>query len=796
MRKVLGIVVDKYPYGYAESFLTAELEELSKVFDQVLLFIPMHSELIKSEKQLFEIPPNVFVVPIDNKYNFWQKIKVSLMVGPFNLVRMIRSESKDISRPFNFAMFKTLLSYEIKEYDFRKKLWEQIKRRSLDNVQLVLYSYWFTEYTYSLYKLKKKLPSLKVYSRTHGWDVYFERHQPAYLPLRKPVINFIDGTFTVSDQAKNYLEEKLGIDAGKIETFRLGVRKFPENPFPGPTGTIHILSLSFIVPIKHLELLIQSLEHVDHSVKIKWFHIGGGDAYAVKVKDLAEKLLGLKPNINFEFLNTLSNESIRDFIKKQSIDLFINTSNDEGLPVSMMEAISAGIPIIGPEVGGIAEIIENGKNGFLLSKNPSIHEIAELLEKYTRFSSNEITELRKNAVITWETKFESHINYQRFAARMSEGLEDYFRSCSRCILTSADYPDIKLDQQGVCDICRAHDEHSRTLILKGDQGERQIAQMLKEIKARGKNKKYDCLLGISGGADSTYLAYLAKQWGLRPFLLHIDTGWNSTQAVQNIYYTVNKLGFDLHTYVVNWNEMKDLQLAFLKASVVDIDLPIDNTIAATTYGYARKYGIKYILTGDNIATEGWLPPNFNHNKNDLINLLDIHKKFGRIKLKAIPLINFINEYRERKVFRIKRIAPLNYMEYNQKAAKNILQQELGWKDYGSKHYENLFTRFYQGYILPKKFKVNKQKAHLSTLICSGQISRAEALEESKKEIYNTGIWEHDIEYFNKKMDLTREEFNAIMKAEPLPHTYYKSVLRRFKTLKPFTRIIRKIGLFK
>jgi N-acetyl sugar amidotransferase len=796
MKKILGIVVTDYPYGNGELFLYDELKETSKQFDQILIIIPAVPENKKNTKQLFELPSNVFVLPIHNTYTLFDKVFSFLRIGPLKFYSLVRTATKQYGVPFSWGMVKIFMSYEAKEHQFRKKLWRELKKGGYTRQQLVLYSYWLTEYTYALSNLKKKFPNFHVYTRAHGWDVYFERHTPAYLPFRKRIIPILDGTFTVSWDAKNYLVQKLNINEDKIEIGRLGVAGFERNTLIRKKGKLNILTIAFISPVKNLELLIDSLSEVPDRLEINWFHIGNGngDDYADKIMAYARQMLDTKANINYHFLGGFSSNQIRDFLQKNSVDLLINTSHSEGLPVSMMEAISAGIPIVGPSIGGIPEIVSNGVNGYLLSSKPDAEEIVKTLLHYDSCGEDEIDKMRTNAYNIWELEFNSQTNYAGFASRLNKGLDHSHQVCSRCILDTKDYPEIKFDAKGVCDICLTYDKYYANNVFDGDKGTAVLEEMLSEIKRDAGNNQYDCLIGLSGGVDSTYLAYLTKQWGLRPLILHVDNGWNSELAVKNIENVVSKLGLDLYTYVVNWKEMKDLQKAFLAASVVDMDVPTDNTYIATTYKIARKFKIKHVLIGHNVVTEGWLPPNFNHNKYDLPNIYDIHRKFGSVKLKSIPLIGLAGLWLQKKVWRIKTHSPLNYIPYNKNGVKNTIQTELGWRDYGAKHFENIFTRFYQGYILPEKFGVDKRKAHLSTLICSGQITREEALLENNKPVYDQAQLKEDRNFFIKKLNLTEEEFMAVMKKPPLAHTYYKSLLNTIRRLRPLGRLARKLGL--
>ncbi|NII24097.1 N-acetyl sugar amidotransferase [Pseudoflavitalea sp. X16] len=333
--------------------------------------------------------------------------------------------------------------------------------------------------------------------------------------------------------------------------------------------------------------------------------------------------------------------------------------------------------------------------------------------------------------------------------------------CSKCILDSTDDPQLILDANGVCNHCYYYEKEKQLLVLEGEAARQKLDQTIQLIKEHGRNKSYDCLIGLSGGVDSSFVAYLAKQYGLRPLCVHFDNGWNSELAVQNIESIVNKLGFDLYTYVIDWEEFKDLQLAYLKASVIDIEVLTDHAIYGSMFKIAKDNDIKYVLGGHNVATEGILPYHWTYNKMDYINIQAIHKKYGTRKLKSFP---FLDKKMKRFIKKsgVEFVNYLNWVPYVKDEVKKTLINELGWRDYGGKHYESVWTRFYQGYILPLKFGVDKRKAHLSTLICSGQMTREQALKEVKLLPFDAEQLKIDIEFVLKKLSLTKEEFDSIM----------------------------------
>ena len=360
-------------------------------------------------------------------------------------------------------------------------------------------------------------------------------------------------------------------------------------------------------------------------------------------------------------------------------------------------------------------------------------------------------------------------------------ISDYIQ-CIKCLVDNIAHPEIQIDQSGVCDICYIVEK--KLMRIENLRKNNYLEKTLKKIKQRGKRKGYNCIVGISGGMDSSYLSVKTKEWGLTPLLVHVDTGWNSEIAVTNIETILNKLNLQLYTKVIPWEETKDLVNAFLKASVVDIDWANEMAAQASLYSIAKKFNQKYILTGHQISTEGWMPHTVVHYKLDLINFKAIHKLFGKLKLKSYPTIGFFNSYYYDKILGIKFINPLDYIEYNKQEIKNLLIRDYNWREYGHKHYENVFTRFYQGYILPRKFNIDKRKFHLSALILSGQITKAEALNIISLDSYNDKpLLEMDKTFVLKKLGLNEEEFEKIMKTPVKNHTDYPSVFNIIKKIK-------------
>jgi len=334
---------------------------------------------------------------------------------------------------------------------------------------------------------------------------------------------------------------------------------------------------------------------------------------------------------------------------------------------------------------------------------------------------------------------------------------------------------IHFDENGVCNYCREFEQKIPLYRLSQQESKRRIQCLVDDIKAKGKGREYDSIVGLSGGVDSSYLAYLAHELGLRPLAIHFDNGWDSETAVANIKKIVDKCGFDLETYVIDWPEFRDLQRSFIKASVVDIEMLTDQAICAAMFHFAGKYKIKYILSGSNYATEHGMPSAWVWHKLDVGNIKDIHRRFGELKLKTFPFMGFFEFALRRRIGRrLEYIELLDNVNYKKNEAIDILKREFDWKYYGGKHYESVFTKFYQGYILPHKFGIDKRKAHWSSLVRNQEITRQDAIMELSKPMYDLSELKVDREYVLKKLGFSEQEFDLIIKAPATGHQAYYS----------------------
>lgn len=343
-----------------------------------------------------------------------------------------------------------------------------------------------------------------------------------------------------------------------------------------------------------------------------------------------------------------------------------------------------------------------------------------------------------------------------------------YKVCSNCVMDSSD-PDITFNERGICNHCTEFELVTRKQWFPNDEGRSRLEAIVEQIKSAGRGQEYDCILGLSGGVDSSYLAIKIQEWGLRPLVVHVDAGWNSELAVANIEKIVKHCQFDLHTHVVDWEEMRDLHLAYLRAGIANQDVPQDHIFFASMYHFATRNRIRYILSGGNLATEAIFPKSWHGSAMDAINLKAIHQKYGQRPLKNFKTISFFEYYLWYPfVKKMRTVRPLNYMPYDKAKAVEELEKTIGWRSYGRKHGESQFTKLFQNYYLPKKFGFDKRRPHLSSLIVSGQMTREQALKKLDEPLYDPYELEIDIDYFCKKLKITREQFNQLMD-EPIHH---------------------------
>lgn len=356
-------------------------------------------------------------------------------------------------------------------------------------------------------------------------------------------------------------------------------------------------------------------------------------------------------------------------------------------------------------------------------------------------------------------------------------VDSKYQICCRCIMDTSD-PGIQFDSNGKCEYCNNFDTTIAPNWHTDARGEAELAKLAEKIKADGKGKDFDCIIGLSGGLDSSYAAYIAKEkMGLRPLLFHVDAGWNTDQAVGNIEKLVDGLGLDLYTEVVNWEEMKRLQVAFLRSGIPDQDLVQDAAFFSGLYKFARAHGVKHIITGSNFSTECCREPEAwgGYLGIDTTLFNDIFRKFGKGQLKSFPLTDIlVYKVLYQKILGMKVHHPLNLVPFSKKGAEDELERRFGWKRFQHKHHESRFTRFYEDYWLPRKFGFQKRRAHFSSLIMTGQMTREQALDRISRPEMDEHFLTQEFEFVANKLGLTVDELKAIFEGENMTYRAYKN----------------------
>ncbi|MCU0448300.1 MAG: N-acetyl sugar amidotransferase [Bernardetiaceae bacterium] len=370
-----------------------------------------------------------------------------------------------------------------------------------------------------------------------------------------------------------------------------------------------------------------------------------------------------------------------------------------------------------------------------------------------------------------------------------------YQICTKTVMDTVGDPDIVFDPAGVCHYYHEFSAKLRIRVPPAPENQRQLDQLVAQIKASGQGKAYDCIIGISGGVDSTYTAWLVKQMGLRPLAVHVDNGWNSELAVKNIENILNKLGIDLYTEVLDWAMFKDLQLSFLKASTPDGEIPTDHAIVAVLYKMAAKFGLKYIVSGMNFRNEGLLPPSWARGYLDWRYIRSVHQRFGSASLASFPHLSVGRFLYYNLAKGIRSVSLINYIDFNKSEAMALIQRELGWQYYGGKHYESIYTRFYQSYILPQKFNIDKRKAHLTCLIiATGEITRDQALAQLQQPPADPDLVAQDKEYVIKKLGIDEAAFEALLQLPVKSILDYPNLHWLEKKFRQWLHRLRKMGL--
>lgn len=354
--------------------------------------------------------------------------------------------------------------------------------------------------------------------------------------------------------------------------------------------------------------------------------------------------------------------------------------------------------------------------------------------------------------------------------------------CVQCIMDTSD-PDIRFDHEGVCNHCHRFTLQAARRLIPAAERPARLAALVDTIKRQGRGKEYDCVIGVSGGVDSTYVAYLTHELGLRPLAVHFDNGWNSELAVANIEKALKTLDIHLFTEVIDWPEFRDLQLSFLRASTPDGEVPTDHAIVALLYRMAVRYDLKHILLGINVASEAVMPLKWGYGYSDYRYISSVHRQFGSLPLRTYPHYSLAQLFGYMFVRKIQLVPILDFIDYRKEMAMQTIQNELGWVYYGGKHYESIYTRFYQSYVLPRKFGIDKRRAHYSNLVMSGQLSRAQALALLDEPVYPEQGLADDRRYVIKKLGLDESEFEAIMALPTKTFFDYPNNYGRIETAK-------------
>lgn len=371
-----------------------------------------------------------------------------------------------------------------------------------------------------------------------------------------------------------------------------------------------------------------------------------------------------------------------------------------------------------------------------------------------------------------------------------------YRICSRCIMDTTSDPNLVLDDNGICNYCHEYDEEYKKEENLRNGGEKELVRIFDKIKEECKDREYDCALGLSGGVDSSYLLHMCKQYGLRVLAIHVDACWNSELAVQNIESMCQKLDYDLHTVVMDWPTMKELQRAYMFSGLGNQDVPQDHCYMAAVRHMCKKMRIKYMLNGWNLATEGILSHAFQQPPSDWVNIKDVYKKCGRGKMslkKYIHISTLEKCFDYAGIKKVQEIRPLCYIPYSKKEAIALLEREYGWKYYGGKHYESRFTRFFQEVYLPKKYGWEKRRDHIASLIVGGEMTRKEGLDEISRPTATASELAEETEYVLKKLDITKEEWERILISPNKSVNDYRNDKVIFELLKKIANYIGFVG---
>lgn len=709
-----------------------------------------HYQYALTISEIFENEEIVFFVTQDI-YDNMHKYNALLCKGKFIIIKNINTDSDAIIKYCNNEKID-ILSLAPVFYDFEGvfKISKQVtckKIITIHNLNFWLNSKFRTPKSFKERKIKQEI--------VKNFD---------YIAVEDFIYNYLKNNDKETFYKYNFIYIPFTIFHPFNKTFK------KENDYLKIVlpGSIHKERRRYEETIEVINYFAQKQENITFSFAGPAF-----EDYGQWVISELKKANKIKPGIASYFPSDRISPEM--FLKEmETSDLVLSTSTKEFMALGTTEYIGKTKP-----TAAIHDMISFQLPGLLPSHLIVPENLKGSVFNYSGANElkNIIQQLLDNPDKLKAWKKQAAINSTYFTAtEIRKNLPFFYTQCKRCVMDNSNDPDIWFDKLGNCNYCNTYYINNKN--EKQDHTIENILPLIENIKKEGMNKKYDCIVGVSGGTDSAFLMYKLVELGLKPLAVHYNNGWDSEIAMSNIELLLKKLNLELYTYVNDWEEFKDMQIAFLKAGVVDIELITDHAITACLFQTAKKHNIKYIFQGHNESSESILPKSWYHYKLDALNIKYIHRKYGNVSRKNFPYLSFINFYIHHKFRKTKTIYLLNYINYNKLEAQKLLKEKFDWKNYGAKHNESIFTRFYQNYILPVKFNIDKRKAHLSSLICSGQITREEAIKELETKPWETEETLRDKDYVIKKLSVTEALFDKWIMEKPKSHLNYPSYLTR------------------
>ena len=817
---VLVLFTGSYPYDVAgeQTFLAPEMPHLANEFDRIIIVPRVRggsnasasvesgnghgaAEIAlrgtgKAEIEVDSTLADHISVESDRLKTFRASLNAAL------IAKEISARPLQLASP---AALRRLIAFSVEATRVADWLSDFVRHHQLSSCDTVFYTYWLDAISCGIVLRPEVIGGIPVISRAHGYDLYEEVHRPHYLPGRRFLLERLRSVHTVSQQGRSYLVHRYPAAEDHVMVSRLGTCDPGFTTRASDDGVLRIVSCSALVRVKQVSMIAEAIARAAAARplrQIEWRHFGAGPEHA----DVERAMHAFKPdNLRSQLMGYVPNADVMQFYRRHAIDLFVNASSSEGIPVSIMEAQSCGIPCLAPVIGGVPEIVTS-RNGYLVDAPASPAAIADRIVGILD-TPEELAPRREASRAHWAQHFDADRNMAAFASRLrgiayaseaargsrvarraSVTSDASYRICTRCVMDTTD-PEITFDADGVCNHCHRYAE--RIALIGQNATQEALTTLVSRIRTEGEGKQYDCIIGVSGGVDSTYVAYLTRSLNLRALAVHLDNGWDSELAVTNIALALRNLKIDLYTHVIDWDEFRDLQVSFLKASVPDAEIPTDHAIVSVMYSLARRFGTRYVLTGYNLRTESHMTNAWSQGYYDWRYIRAIHRRFGGGRLTTFPHMNLWRYWRNLRTIHF--VDVLDYVDYVKANAIETLNQELGWRYYGGKHFESIYTRFYQGYFLRRKFGFDKRRSHLSSLICAGEISRDHALEELRKEPYPLEQQLEDRAYVIKKLRLSEAEFEEIMQLAKKDYTDYPSYGRLYRN--PLFQSARRVRRF-